>query len=120
MHILFAHQVRDEHLAPDQRAVLRSLRGSGVCSVSSGAAEAPGGVRPKDFNSAQDWVTAFFDKGAEEVLGYYADDFVWEDIEFAQKQVRNFAQVQRATLKDVEVETYPGVVLGLVLGRESL
>src|SRR3546814_3130921 len=24
------------------------------------------------------------DKGAEEVLGYYADDFVWEDIEFMQ------------------------------------
>jgi hypothetical protein len=29
-------------------------------------------------------VTAFFDKGAEEVLGYYDDQFVWEDIEFAQ------------------------------------
>src|SRR3546814_18599027 len=34
--------------------------------------------------TAQNWVTAFFDKGAEEVLGYYADDFVWEDIEFMQ------------------------------------
>ncbi|QPF90710.1 histidinol dehydrogenase [Bradyrhizobium commune] len=34
------------------------------------------------------------------------------DIEFAQKQVRNFAQVQREALKDVEVETLPGVVLG--------
>lgn len=34
------------------------------------------------------------------------------DIEFAQAQVRNFAQVQRESLKDVEVETLPGVVLG--------
>jgi sulfopropanediol 3-dehydrogenase len=34
------------------------------------------------------------------------------DIEFAQAQVRNFAQVQRDSLKDVEVETLPGVVLG--------
>src|SRR3546814_3925534 len=34
--------------------------------------------------TAQNWVTAFFDKGAEEVLGYYADEFVWEDIEFMQ------------------------------------
>ena len=34
------------------------------------------------------------------------------DIEFAQKQVRNFAQIQRASLQDVEVETLPGVVLG--------
>ena len=34
------------------------------------------------------------------------------DIEFAQKQVRNFAQIQRDSMKDVEVETMPGVVLG--------
>jgi sulfopropanediol 3-dehydrogenase len=35
-----------------------------------------------------------------------------EDINFAQTQVRNFAQHQRDALKDVEVETLPGVVLG--------
>ena len=35
-----------------------------------------------------------------------------EDIAFAQKQVRNFAQIQRDAMQDVEVETYPGVVLG--------
>jgi len=35
-----------------------------------------------------------------------------KDIEFAQAQVRNFAQIQRDSLKDVEVETLPGVVLG--------
>ena len=34
------------------------------------------------------------------------------DIEFAQTQVRNFAQIQRASMQDVEVETLPGVVLG--------
>lgn len=34
------------------------------------------------------------------------------DIEFAQTQVRRFAQVQRDSMKDVEVETLPGVVLG--------
>ena len=37
---------------------------------------------------------------------------VIEDIRFAQKQIRNFALVQRAALQDVEVETIPGVVLG--------
>ena len=37
---------------------------------------------------------------------------VIEDIRFAQAQVRNFAQIQRDALKDVEVETLPGVVLG--------
>ncbi len=34
------------------------------------------------------------------------------DIKFAQAQVRNFAQVQRRALQDVEVETLPGVTLG--------
>src|SRR5215475_6143891 len=35
-----------------------------------------------------------------------------DDIRFAQAQVRNFAEKQRATLTDLEVETLPGVVLG--------
>src|SRR5947209_5494762 len=35
-----------------------------------------------------------------------------DDIKFAQAQVRNFAEHQRAALKDIEVETLPGVVLG--------
>lgn len=35
-----------------------------------------------------------------------------KDIEFAQAQVRNFAEVQRAAIRDVEVETLPGVILG--------
>jgi len=35
-----------------------------------------------------------------------------DDIKFAQAQVRNFAQAQRASIKDVEVETLPGVILG--------
>ena len=34
------------------------------------------------------------------------------DIRFAQEQVRNFAQIQRDSMKDVEVETLPGVILG--------
>jgi sulfopropanediol 3-dehydrogenase len=34
------------------------------------------------------------------------------DIRFAQEQVRNFARHQRDALRDIEVETLPGVVLG--------
>ena len=34
------------------------------------------------------------------------------DIEFAQTQIRNFARVQLSSLKNVEVETLPGVTLG--------
>ena len=35
-----------------------------------------------------------------------------DDIKFAQAQIRNFAEIQRASMTDVEVETMPGVVLG--------
>ncbi|MFK3707941.1 histidinol dehydrogenase [Klebsiella sp. NPDC088457] len=34
------------------------------------------------------------------------------DIAFAQEQVRNFARHQRDSMRDVEVETLPGVILG--------
>ena len=37
---------------------------------------------------------------------------VIEDIKFAQTQIRNFAQIQKDALRDVEVETLPGVILG--------
>src|SRR5829696_7036190 len=35
-----------------------------------------------------------------------------DDIKFAQAQIRNFAEIQRASMRDVERETLPGVVLG--------
>ena len=35
-----------------------------------------------------------------------------EDIKFAQTQIRTFAEAQRASMQDIEVETLPGVILG--------
>ena len=35
-----------------------------------------------------------------------------EDIRFAQTQIRRFAEAQRASMTDVEIETMPGVILG--------
>ncbi len=35
-----------------------------------------------------------------------------DDIRYAQTQIRRFAQIQRLSMRDVEVETIPGVVLG--------
>ena len=35
-----------------------------------------------------------------------------KDIKFAQEQVRKFAQAQRDSMQDIEVETMPGVILG--------
>ncbi len=40
------------------------------------------------------------------------DEQIIQDIRYAQEQVRNFALIQKDALRDVEVETLPGVILG--------
>ncbi len=47
----------------------------------------------------------------DELIGQLSDREL-ADIKFAQEQVRNFAQAQRDTMLDLEVETLPGVILG--------
>jgi sulfopropanediol 3-dehydrogenase len=51
------------------------------------------------------------DKEIRDCLGELSQRNI-DDIKFAQTQVRNFAEHQRAAMKDIEVETLPGVVLG--------
>ncbi len=58
---------------------------------------------PADFRLSDDAIKTAYDALSPQTI---------EDIRFAQAQVRNFAQIQRDALKDVEVETLPGVVLG--------
>lgn len=71
---------------PSRRRFITAAATGTVGAVAAGVpmmASAASG-RTKNFTTAQDWVTAFFKKGADVVLGYYADDFVWEDVEFGQ------------------------------------
>ncbi len=58
---------------------------------------------PADFRLSQAQIDAAYAELSEQTIA---------DIRFAQTQVRNFAQIQRDALKDVEVETLPGVILG--------
>jgi len=60
------------------------------------------------------WDRADFRLGKDEIRAAYAalPESTIDDIRFAQTQIRNFAQIQRDALHDVEVETLPGVVLG--------
>ena len=60
------------------------------------------------------WTEPTFRLSREHIESCYErlDDQVISDIKFAQEQVRNFARIQRESMKDVEVETLPGVVLG--------
>lgn len=46
-----------------------------------------------------------------EIIGQLPQQVI-DDIAYVQQQVRGFAQVQRDSMKDVEVETLPGVFLG--------
>lgn len=60
------------------------------------------------------WEPESFRLGPEEIetsLGRVPRQVI-EDIEFSQAQVRRFAQAQRETLLDLEIETLPGVRLG--------
>lgn len=58
---------------------------------------------PESFRLSKEDITACYDELSEQVIS---------DIRWAQAQVRNFAQVQRDSMKDVEIETLPGVTLG--------
>jgi sulfopropanediol 3-dehydrogenase len=60
------------------------------------------------------WTPESFRLSKEDITACYAElsEQVISDIRWAQAQVRNFAQIQRDSMKDVEVETLPGVTLG--------
>src|SRR6266478_1379959 len=59
------------------------------------------------------WAPASFRLSDEEIRALVAgvSPQTIDDIKFAQAQIRNFAEIQRQSLRDVEVETLPGVVL---------
>ena len=101
--------ISEEKAAQDAAAVrlrvegmLDDIRASGTAAVRRYSAELDGWSR-EDFRLTEKEIAACYDElGAQTI----------EDIRFAQAQVRNFAQIQKDALRDVEVETLPGVVLG--------
>ena len=58
---------------------------------------------PKEFRLSQAEIDALIGSLPAQVI---------DDIKFAQAQVRRFAEAQRAALRDIEIETLPGVRLG--------
>ena len=61
------------------------------------------GYAPENFRLSQSAIDAAMHKMSARDM---------EDIKFAQTQIRRFAEVQRASMTDIEVETLPGVILG--------
>ncbi|SEJ14683.1 sulfopropanediol 3-dehydrogenase [Bhargavaea ginsengi] len=58
---------------------------------------------PKSFRLSEEQISEIVGRVPEQVI---------EDIKFAQKNIREFAEAQLASLSDVEVENIPGVILG--------
>lgn len=74
-----------------------------------------GDTAVREFSANLDkWLPASFRLSESEIKEIIAGlpQQVIDDITFAQTQIRNFAQIQRESIKDVEVETLPGVFLG--------
>ena len=61
------------------------------------------GYAPERFRLSEDEICTAMGKVAQTDI---------EDIQFAQAQIRNFAEKQKECLQDLEVETMPGVILG--------
>jgi len=61
------------------------------------------GYAPESFRLSQSEIEAAMQKVSTRDM---------EDIRFAQDQIRRFAEAQRASMTDIEVETLPGVILG--------
>lgn len=69
----------------------------------------------RDYSERFDqWSPESFRLSTEEIKACHQQlsEQVIDDIKFAQTQIRNFAQAQKDALRDVEIETLPGVVLG--------
>jgi len=80
-----------------------------------GSIEEKGDEALREYSEKFDkWGPQSFRLTREEIDACYGelDDQVKSDIRFAQQQVGNFARIQRESMKDVEQETLPGVVLG--------
>ncbi len=82
--------------------ILRAVESSGDAAVRELSLKFDG-WEPKDFRLSSADIEACIAQLSEQELA---------DIKFAQAQIRRFAQAQRESLLELEVETLPGVVLG--------
>ncbi|WP_416651921.1 histidinol dehydrogenase [Candidatus Pseudothioglobus sp. Uisw_086] len=97
-----AKAIDDAEVSEIVKNTLRSIEDRGDAAVRE-FAEKFDNYTPKSFKLTQTEIDNLIKQVSTQDL---------EDIKFAQEQVRNFAQAQRDSMKDIEVETMPGVILG--------
>ncbi|MBY3321391.1 histidinol dehydrogenase [Rhizobium laguerreae] len=94
--------VEDSKVRGTVEEILKDIEGRGDAAVRE-LSEKFDKYSPPSFKLSPGEIEALMNKVAPRDM---------EDIKFAQAQVRNFAQAQRDSMRDIEVETLPGVILG--------
>jgi len=97
-----AKAIDDAEVSEIVKNTLKSIEDRGDAAVRE-FAEKFDNYTPESFKLSQSEIDSLIQQVSPQDL---------EDIKFAQEQVRNFAQAQRDSMKDIEVETMPGVILG--------
>ncbi|TVS01677.1 MAG: histidinol dehydrogenase [Rhodobacteraceae bacterium] len=92
----------DARVRATVEATLADIEGRGDAAVAELSAKFDGVSRPS-FRLTQSEIEAAMAKVSARNM---------EDIRFAQTQIRRFAEAQRASMTDIEIETLPGVILG--------
>ncbi|HWM70881.1 MAG TPA: histidinol dehydrogenase [Steroidobacteraceae bacterium] len=108
-----AHWLKESRSAASRADDLQKVRDVVEATLSDIAQRGDAAVRDlsikfdrwdrEDYRLTQKEIQACLDRMPDRAL---------RDIEFAQTQVRNFARAQRECIRDLEIETLPGVVLG--------
>ncbi|MHA7869625.1 MAG: histidinol dehydrogenase [Salipiger thiooxidans] len=92
----------DEKVRATVEATLKDIEARGDAAVRE-LSETFDGYAPQSFRLSQDEIDTLIAQLTPREI---------EDIHFAQAQVRAFAEAQRASMLDIEIETLPGVILG--------
>ena len=94
--------IEEEKVSETVQNILKEIEVSGDKAVRN-LSQKFDNYDPKEFKLSDSDIKEIISKVSEKDM---------EDIKFAQSQIVNFAKIQRESMKDVEVETMPGVVLG--------
>lgn len=95
-------QEADQKVKQVVSAILKTVEEGGDAAVIAYSAQFDKWERPS-FRLTNDEIATIIASVPEQTI---------DDIKFAQQQIRSFAEKQRASMLDIEVETLPGVFLG--------
>lgn len=102
MHLAYLESMKQLDLMPERRAFLKAgaaaLMGAALPALGAeSAAKGFKGSGRMGMSTGEDWIDTFFNGGAKEIVHYYADDFVFEDITLFQT-IDNKEDLYRAFL----------------------